>query len=202
MWHITDDFWDEWRLLKEMFWRCELWQNHVSAGNYPDCDMLTLGTMGKGFGHERKTNFTPDEERTMLTLWNIFGSPLMIGGELTLLDKDTLGRLTNRDILEMNKPWYKPVQIVRNDDCAVWAAVNAHDDHFYVAMFNLSDNDSEVSCSKEELRRGLASKGFTKSLSDEYVSLWDGRTFYASKDTLSAQLAAHACIALKSIPKR
>jgi hypothetical protein len=50
MWRITDDFWDDFALLKNMFWRCELWQNHVSEGCYPDCDMLPLGKLGQGFG--------------------------------------------------------------------------------------------------------------------------------------------------------
>ena len=49
---ITDDFWDDFSLLKNMFYRCELWQNHVSEGCYPDCDMLPLGMVGKGFGDE------------------------------------------------------------------------------------------------------------------------------------------------------
>lgn len=31
MWRITDDFWDTWELLYDMFRRCELWQNHVGA---------------------------------------------------------------------------------------------------------------------------------------------------------------------------
>ena len=32
MWRITDDFWDDWPLLKAMFYRCELWQDHVEIG--------------------------------------------------------------------------------------------------------------------------------------------------------------------------
>ena len=40
MWRITDDFWDKWELLLNMFERCELWQNHVKEGCFPDCDML------------------------------------------------------------------------------------------------------------------------------------------------------------------
>ena len=48
MWRITDDFWDKWSLLKGMFSRCELWQDHVKKGCYPDCDMLPLGKLGKG----------------------------------------------------------------------------------------------------------------------------------------------------------
>jgi hypothetical protein len=85
MWRITDDFWDKWDLLKDMFHRCELWQNHVAKGCYPDCDMLPLGWLGKGFGHEWYTNFTPEEQHTMLTLWCLFGSPLMLGPARELL---------------------------------------------------------------------------------------------------------------------
>lgn len=31
LWRITDDFWDNWAQLKDMFQHCELWQSHVSA---------------------------------------------------------------------------------------------------------------------------------------------------------------------------
>jgi len=49
MWRITDDFWDRWDLLKDMFRRCEIWQSHVKPGCWPDCDMLPLGRIGIGF---------------------------------------------------------------------------------------------------------------------------------------------------------
>ena len=78
MWRITDDFWDEWSLLKAMFERCEVWQTQVSEGSWPDCDMLPMGMLGKGFAAERKTRFTRAEEQTMMTLWCIFRSPLMM----------------------------------------------------------------------------------------------------------------------------
>ena len=90
MWRITDDFWDDWKLLKNMFERCELWQNQVSRGHYPACDMLPIGKLGKGFGEERDTRFTKDEQRTMMTLWCLFGSPLMIGAELKMCIRDRL----------------------------------------------------------------------------------------------------------------
>ena len=67
MWRITDDLWDDWELLKEMFGRCEMWQDHVKKGCYPDCDMLPLGYIGKGVGRERKSGLTKEEQRTMMT---------------------------------------------------------------------------------------------------------------------------------------
>ena len=61
---ITDDFWDNWELLKNMFWRCELWQDHVKEGCFPDCDMLPLGKVGKGFETgERDCLFTREEQK-------------------------------------------------------------------------------------------------------------------------------------------
>lgn len=52
-----------------MFWRCELWQDHVKEGCFPDCDMLPLGKVGKGFETgERDCLFTREEQKTMMTL--------------------------------------------------------------------------------------------------------------------------------------
>ncbi len=120
MWRITDDLWDEWPLLLNMFERCELWQNHVSPGCFPDCDMLPLGTMGKGFGHEWQCRFTKPEQITMMTLWCMFRSPLMIGAELTMLDEWTLSLLTNREVLALLQEGRHGVQVRRTKDCAVW----------------------------------------------------------------------------------
>ena len=76
MWRMTDDFWDRWDLLENMFRRCEVWQAHVGPGSWPDCDMLPLGKIGIGFRRPRMTNFTRDEQLTMMNLWCIFRSPL------------------------------------------------------------------------------------------------------------------------------
>lgn len=126
MWRITDDFWDTWPLLKEMFRRCDIWQGRVSPGCYPDCDMLPIGKIGKFFGNgpERPSNLTPDEQKLMMTLWCIFGSPLMIGGELTLLTERERELLTNADLLAMSHCAENARQIRRSTEDAVWASYN------------------------------------------------------------------------------
>ena len=143
MWRITDDFWDEWRLLKAMFERCEVWQTHVEEGCYPDCDMLPLGTLGGGFGKEWQTRFTHDEQKTMMNLWCIFQSPLMIGAELTKMDDFTKSLLTDKEALYIQQHGTKPVQVRRSDTEAVWQ--NTSDEgKVYVALFNLSDENDRV----------------------------------------------------------
>lgn len=145
MWRITDDFWDNWELLYDMFRRCELWQNHVSEGCYPDCDMLPIGRVGKGFDAERMTNFTKDEQITMMTLWCVFGSPLMIGAELTKLDEWTLSLMTNKEVLKLLSNDYVGKQVERNSDYAIWSCYNAKTEERYVAFFNLKDEEQQIS---------------------------------------------------------
>ena len=152
MWRITDDFWDSWPLLLNMFDRCELWQNQVSKGCYPDCDMLPVGSLGKGFNCERDTNFTKDEQITMLTLWVIFRSPLMIGGELTTLDEWTLNLLTNKDVLLLLKKSVNAKQYYRNNEYAIWTSNSSDNYNIYIAVFNLTDKKMVVGSKLKEFK--------------------------------------------------
>lgn len=187
MWRITDDFWDNWKLLKDMFHRCEIWQKHVYEGCYPDCDMLPLGYLGKGFGQERTTRFTKEEQRTMMTMWCLFGSPLMLGCEMTKLDDWTLSLLTNREVLAMLTPKCVPHQICLDDNKAIWTAHNKEAESSYVALFNLSDEEAEVSIAWKDLQLGTAPSSLTE--------LWTKATATADADgILKAKLPAHGSV--------
>ena len=181
LWRITDDFWDEWRLLKDMFVRCERWQDHVREGCYPDCDMLPLGYIGEVFGNGRRTNFTPDEQKTMLTLWSIFRSPLMLGAKLTggALDPDTAALLTCDAVYAMNLEGQKPRQLFRCEEGAAWRSDGPAGS--FAALFNLSDEE-------RTLRLPLDGE---KRLTD----LWTGETRTA--EAFEARLRPHACAAVR-----
>ena len=138
MWRITDDFWDRWELLLDMFDRCRKWQPYVKEGGYPDCDMLPLGKLSKGFGSERDTNFTLDEQKTMMTLWCIFRSPLMIGAELTKLDANTMEILTREPLYRMLKEVTASEEAVKEDDYIIWKAES--EAKKYYAVFNISND--------------------------------------------------------------
>ena len=145
MWRITDDFWDRWELLKDMFRRCEIWQAHVQPGNWPDCDMLPLGHIGGGFKKSRSTNFTRDEQITLMTLWCIFRSPLMMGGSLLEMDDRTLSLLTNSEVLDVLKHGSAPRQICFDAHKAIWTSA-AEAGACNLALFNLGDKKQAVSC--------------------------------------------------------
>ena len=144
MWRITDDFWDRWDLLLDMFSRCRTWQNDVSDGNYPDCDMLPIGFIGKGFGDERVTRFTKDEQITMMTLWCMFRSPLMLGAYMPKLDEFTLGLLTNKKVLALLNEAHGAKEICNKDEIIAWTSTSNDGEDRYFAVFNVSEEEKTV----------------------------------------------------------
>lgn len=185
MWRITDDFWDSWSLLLNMFERCEHWQNHVKDGSYPDCDMLPLGKVGKGFGDIRDTRFTKDEQITMMSLWCIFRSPMMLGAELMSLDGDTLKLITNKEVLRLLKLKNQAFQAERTKDHVIW--INGDDNNVYIAMFNTSDEEQKVSYG-----------GINKDVS-EAVELWSGGKVDIKDGIVSQLIPAHGARICKLI---
>ena len=186
MWRITDDLWDEWNLLKAMFARCELWQDHVREGCFPDCDMLPLGKLGKGFGNEWETRFTKEEQKTMMTLWCMFRSPLMIGAELTLLDDWTLSLLTNKDVLDLMKEECRGTQLVRTDKKVIWKNKDKSTGKVCVALFNISDEDTLISVNLTDLEEGYEA-GENKNL----YELWDKKKVAVTNGKIEADVPAH-----------
>lgn len=147
MWRITDDFWDQWELLYDMFQRAEMWCTHTGAGHWPDADMLPIGPIRQDYDEKEVTKFTRDEQLTMLTLWSIFRAPLMIGGEMTRFDEFTMSLITNKAILEMHGNvrhahlvWRKEIQ---GTECILWTGVNVQGGR-YVAVFNAGETDFEI----------------------------------------------------------
>lgn len=188
MWRITDDFWDNWELLKTMFWRCELWQDHVKEGCFPDCDMLPLGKVGGGFETgERDCQLTREEQKTMMTLWCMFRSPLMIGAELTKLDDWTLSLLTNRELLSLLHEDCRGEQLLRNEQFAVWSNTNCKTGERCIALFNLGDQEQETALSLTEL---LAEEELSVCAVTE---LWDKERQQVSDGVIRAVLPAHGC---------
>ena len=140
MWRITDDFWDDWKLLLNMFDRCKQWQDVVNTGCYPDCDMIPIGKVGRGFKSERTSNFTMDECKTMMSLWCMFRSPLMLGGELTMLTDEELSLITNDRLLALLSDDRRGHLKEENEKFVIWENKSQNpDDDDYIAIFNISE---------------------------------------------------------------
>lgn len=151
MWRISDDFWDVWnrdetsgdfpQSVTHQFPLVAQWERYAGPGHWPDADMLPIGWLGPepGYLQARQSRFTPDETRTVLTLWAIARSPLILGANLTRIDSATEAMLTNREFLAVDQ--YSTRNQVRLHTPATWVwtarATSVKGD--YVALFNVSD---------------------------------------------------------------
>lgn len=154
MWRITDDFWDKWELLYNMFDRAEVWCTHSGPGHWPDADMLPVGAILQDYDLKGWTKFTEDEQITMLSLWCMMRSPLMIGGEMTKNDKFTLWLLSNQELLDIEKNSHCAHQLFRRGEkgkeAIVWVAPHK-EKGMYVALFNTDDKKKKIEVEMEEL---------------------------------------------------
>jgi hypothetical protein len=147
MWRISDDFWDEWALLEPQFTRLENWNPMMGHGAWPDADMLPLGRLALG---SRDTRLTPDEQRTVMTLWSIARSPLIMGGDLRHLNAPTKALLANPEVIAVNQASTANRPHFMEDGTRIWSARAANGDT-YVALFNTSSQPRDVGIALSQL---------------------------------------------------
>ena len=183
MWRISDDFWDDWKLLRAQFARLEAWNAYRLPGHWPDTDMLPLGRLALG---QRDTKFTPDEQRTLMTLWAIARSPLIMGGDLRALDAETLDLLTNDEVLAVNQnSSHNRCHHQKNDgdEYSFWTARAQKPDSYYLALFNTEDTPRKRYVLWWEL--GLKGKWRVRDV-------WTHKDLGVFADSFGLDLAPHA----------
>lgn len=157
MWRTIDDFWDNWAQLNYSFDKCAEWAPYITPGAWPDADMLPMGKFIRG---ERATNrytkFTKDEQFTLMTLWTMFKSPLMFGGNLPDNDEFTNTLLTNEEVLEVHSNSVNNKQWFNENDLIGWTADDPDSGDKFVALFN-SAGDGFVSTKNLLYRSGTVS---------------------------------------------
>jgi alpha-galactosidase len=169
MWRISDDIWDLWHSpvsypqgLGDQFANVDKWAGLSQPGHWPDADMLPLGRLAPapGWGKARESKLSHDEQRTLMTLWCIFPSPLMIGGELPSADGWTVSLLTNPEVIAVDQHSSGNHPVIKTDNSVVWLAnsdLNDKDTH-YVALFNVGESKATLRYDWKDL--GLTGKTY------------------------------------------
>ena len=160
MWRISNDIWDLWhndqpypKGIGDQFQNVAAWAPLAGTGHWPDADMLPLGRLGPrpGWGKPRDSQLTPEEQRTLLTLWSISSAPLMVGGDLSAADHRTLTLLTNPEILSVDQHARNGRQVLARGSTVAWSSHAESGDSLYLALFNTSGEPSVVRYSWAQL---------------------------------------------------
>lgn len=182
MWRISNDVWDIWDSgtqeypigIKNQFDNAARWARYSKPGAWPDADMLPLGELSPfpDVGpRPRHTRLTPVEQHTLMSLWAIARSPLILGSNLTLLDDATLRLLSNTDILAIDQTATASRQVLREGDLVVWTADLPGDQHA-LAAFALGEEPITLDRSLSEFALPPGTYGIKDA--------WTGERFQAS----------------------
>lgn len=141
MWRIIDDFWDNWSQLNAHFALFEKWIPYMGPGHWPDGDMLPLGRIGirAERGDNRMSQFTKDEQYTLMSLFLICRSPLMFGGHLPENDDFTYHLITNEEALAVFQNSRNNRQLFNDGEKIAWIADDPVTGDKYLALFYSSD---------------------------------------------------------------
>lgn len=188
MWRMVDDVWDTWKHFEHLIKVCEQWYPHISPGTWPDCDMIPLGRISiRGErGEDRMTRLTPDEQYSLVTLFSIFKSPLMFGGDLPSNDAFTNSLLTNKEVLKMHREGTEVRQVLQDENIVVITSKNPNTGEVYLAMFNISEDKESLSVSVELAELGINDVCVIRNM-------WSGENLGEIDDSFSQEMNAHSC---------
>jgi hypothetical protein len=172
MWRICDDLWDNWPDVESNFARFARWAPFAGANGWPDGDMLPLGRIGirAERGEPRDDGLLPAERQTLMTLWTIARSPLMIGGDLPSSDPAVIALFTNADVYAMHATATSSHELFRESGLVLWGAEGPGGTQ-WAAVFNLDDTPRAVALDAGNL--GLPVAG--GELAGRITELWSGR---------------------------
>jgi alpha-galactosidase len=190
LWRISDDFWDRWADIVEMFGRCRNWSPYSGSGHWPDADMLPLGRISiRGErGIDRRTRLTENEQFTLISLWSIFRSPLMFGGDLPSNDDFTLALITNDDVLAVNQNSTNNHELFNHRGHIAWVADVPNTGEKYVGLFNTHDaGDNSAKTEPIKVTFGEIGLGGRCTVRD----LWAKKDLGEFTDEFTGEIAFH-----------
>lgn len=183
-WRISGDISNDFNsILQIIDLNADLWM-YASEGHYNDMDMLQVGR-----------GMTYEEDKSHFSMWCLMHSPLLLGNDLTSMSKETLGIITNQEIIALNQSSYvyQARRLVDFGEQEVWAKplISTISGEVAVALLNRSNNASTISFN-------LKSVGLDASKSYTMKDLWTKQEYNSSTETeITREIPSHGIVVLK-----
>jgi alpha-galactosidase len=192
LWRISNDFWDNWKSLNHNFDLFAEWQEHGEPGHWPDGDMIPFGHICQrncDVHPDRWTRFTRDEQLTLMSMWVLAPSPLMLGANLPDNDEWTTAVLSNPEVLAVDQDvlgLQGRKRGVTPSGAEIWSKQLA-DGSLAVGFFNRSEKPIKVDYVWSNL-------GVAKA--PQVRDLWLRKNLGRQED-FAADLPPHGCVLLR-----
>jgi hypothetical protein len=191
LWRISSDFWDNWRSLNRNFTLFASWQTNRAIGHWPDGDMIPFGHIcvrNCDVHPDRWTRFTRDEQLTLMSLWALAQSPLMLGMNLPDNDDWTTALLTNPEVLAADQDALgEPAQHITltNQVTDIWTK-KLSDGAMAVGFFNRTESPVAMNVAWQDL--GISNP--------KVRDMWVRKDLGRQKD-FAAGLPPHGCVLVR-----
>jgi alpha-galactosidase len=195
MWRISGDFWDQWRKLNEQFELLSHWQDTGGPGHWPDADMIPFGHLSiRSWANasEHQTRFTKDEMVTLMSLWSLAPSPLMLGMNLPDLDAWMLELLSNDEVIAVDRDpsGSRARRVMQRDHTEVWVK-KLNDGSSAIGLFNRSQTNAVIELRWDEA--GLTGRQIIRDLwAHQNLGVFDGK--------FSSYVPVHGAALIRAMP--
>ncbi len=176
----------QWGYVQSRFDQVADWAPYGRPGAFNDYDSIELGDGPTDEG------ITASEEQSMMSLWAMAASPLVINADLTHLDPTDVSYLKNSAVIAVDQDSIDAERIVDSGNDQVYAKTEKNGD-IILGLFNYSGS-AETTDTVNLASAGLSGSGTA-------ANLWTGASGGTVSGTYSVTLGAGAAQLLRIVPK-
>ena len=142
IWRTSRDLEDNWQSVTQAGFGENGKEAFAAPGRWNDPGLLQVGNGG----------MTADENRTQLNLWAVLAAPMMLGNDVRIMTRETLGLLINEEVIAVDQDplGRQGKRVAQNGSSEVWARPLA-DGSMAVGFFNRGDQSAPVAVSWAQL---------------------------------------------------
>lgn len=126
---------------------------YASPGHYNDMDMLQVG---RGMSYE--------EDKSHFSMWCMMNSPLLAGNDLRSMGKETIGILSNKELIAINQniTFVQAQRLLKENDIEVWVKRLGKGKQKAIAIINRGDKEQVFTVAAAKL--GISKKNKLRDL--------------------------------------
>lgn len=175
--------WSSWGIWKIIRMREDIRQ-YTGPGHWNDFDMMEVGN-----------GMTAGEDRVHFAMWAMLASPLIMGNDVRINDKETIKTLTNKDVIAVNQDSLGIMGFKFSDEgnIEIWAKPLADGD-WAVAFINMGRTSAKIEFdwSKHKIEDAMHNRWVDPD-KDQYkiTDLFNHVDFGTTENNLNASIAPH-----------
>lgn len=187
--HKHPENWSSWGVMKIVEMRKDI-RKYSGPDHWNDFDMLEVGN-----------GMTFAEDKSHFTMWSMLASPLISGNDFRKMSKETLGILTNKEIIAVNqdKLGIQAFRYSAEDGIEVWAKPLS-DGNWAIAFLNRNDSAKKINF--DWSRHLIKDVDFNfeanfKQQAFKLKDLWNNKEAGNTRKVFASEIGPHDVVVLK-----